>query len=326
MKKSIYQAKGKLILSGEYAVVFGYPGIAIPAPFTTTVTFREGNSSTPSPCPSPRGGGNKSNLTITHHGIENEDYLHRILEEITKFTGPLSGHLTIENTIPIGRGMGSSTALVIALCRCLWKCGTFFPPPKGEGTGEGYIKNIALSIENAINPGHSGLDFAVIWENAPILFQKGKELYKLPTTHYKLDNAVLIDTGQPRETTPEMVRWVKECIGNPHPNPLPSKGEGITALQTIGHCTERLMQGESPLTVFPDHHRAQVALGVVPPAVQNLIAEIEESGGAAKIIGAGGRSGGGGIVLALAKNASTLAASYGYRCLNTEHCLHQVLG
>ncbi|MFH0769931.1 MAG: hypothetical protein V1926_00985 [Candidatus Peregrinibacteria bacterium] len=32
-------APGKIILSGEYAVVFGYPGIALPAPLTLQATF-----------------------------------------------------------------------------------------------------------------------------------------------------------------------------------------------------------------------------------------------------------------------------------------------
>ncbi|MBI2523739.1 hypothetical protein HYW11_00780, partial [Candidatus Peregrinibacteria bacterium] len=83
-------------------------------------------------------------------------------------------------------------------------------------------------------------------------------------------------------------------------------GERTRALQTIGHCTERLIAGESPLIVFSDHHRAQVALGVVPELVQKLIADIEQTGGAAKVIGAGGRISGGGMVFALHQKRSTL--------------------
>jgi len=48
-----------------------------------------------------------------------------------------------------------------------------------------------------------------------------------------------------------------------------------------------------------EHHRAQVALGVVPESVQKLVEKIESSGGSAKIIGAGGRTGGGGMLLVL---------------------------
>jgi len=59
------------------------------------------------------------------------------------------------------------------------------------------------------------------------------------------------------------------------------------------------MRGEPFGAVMRDHHKAQVALGVVPPEAQQLIAAIESAGGAGKIIGAGSRTGGAGIVLAV---------------------------
>ena len=62
----------------------------------------------------------------------------------------------------------------------------------------------------------------------------------------------------------------------------------MDSLETIGNCTDRLLSGEDPLTVFPDHHRGQVSLGVVPPRVRALIEKIEQSGGAAKATRSGG--------------------------------------
>lgn len=59
------------------------------------------------------------------------------------------------------------------------------------------------------------------------------------------------------------------------------------------------MGGEALATVMREHHKAQVALGVVPAGVRDLIAAIEQAGGAAKVIGAGSRTGGAGIVLAV---------------------------
>ncbi|MBT7493790.1 MAG: mevalonate kinase, partial [Candidatus Peribacter sp.] len=32
---------GKIILTGEYAVLFGYPGIAVPSPLKMAVSFEE---------------------------------------------------------------------------------------------------------------------------------------------------------------------------------------------------------------------------------------------------------------------------------------------
>jgi mevalonate kinase len=146
-----------------------------------------------------------------------------------------------------------------------------------------------------VNPGNSGLDFAVIWNNQPLRFIKGEKPQALEYTQELLENALLIDTGMPGETTAELVNWIKE-----------RKDEVEDSIKKIGECTDRLLQGESPLAVFPDHHRAQIALGVVPQNVQDLIAQIEKKGGAAKVIGAGGRTGGGGMVLAVGIDTGTI--------------------
>ena len=63
----------------------------------------------------------------------------------------------------------------------------------------------------------------------------------------------------------------------------------MDSVETIGNCTERLLSGEDPLTVFPDHHRGQMSLGVVPPRVRSLIKKIQQSGGAAKAARSGAR-------------------------------------
>ena len=99
---------------------------------------------------------------------------------------------------------------------------------------------------------------------------------------------MLIDTGIPGEPTNELVAWMKN-----------RKSEIQDSLNTIAKCTERLACGEPLEIVMREHHAAQVALGVVPPSVQEMIAAIENVGGVAKVIGAGSRSGGAGMVLAL---------------------------
>ena len=73
----------------------------------------------------------------------------------------------------------------------------------------------------------------------------------------------------------------------------------MESVETIGNCTERLLSGGDPLTVFPDHHRGQVSLGVVPPRVRSLIEKIQQSGGAAKAARVGGATGGVGMVFAV---------------------------
>jgi mevalonate kinase len=263
-------APGKIILSGEYAVVFGHPGIAVPSPQTLCVSFEERNE----------GIG-----TVDWHQIAGNEpwhrYLHAILRQI-----PIAerGVLHIRNDIPLGKGMGSSTALAIAITRCL--------------LGNDCVRE-ARAIEDAVNPGNSGLDFAVIWNAKPLRFVKGEPPQPVTLPGNLLTDAVLIDTGTPNETTPELVAWVKARRNEP---------DVARALEIIGNCTERLLQGENPLSVLKEHHRAQVALGVVPEAVQTVMARIEEAGGAAKVIGAGARTGGGGIVLTLGLSEEQIAS------------------
>ena len=286
-------ACGKVILSGEYAVVFGYPGIAMPAPLTLTATF-EPTKIHP-----------MKTLWPEAEGTGWIPYLQKIIDCCIEYGAPYAGAITIDNTIPLQKGMGSSTAIVIAISRALLgsEC-----------------KEQALAIEDTVNPGHSGLDFEVIWNTKLILFQKGKSPEFInPSMNQLIDTShfTLIDTGKPDQTTSELVAWIRSRQHEP---------KVAAALQIIGHCTQRLLTGEDITEVFKAHHRAQLTLGVVPKKVQEFIAEIESTGGVAKVIGAGSKSGGGGIVLALAKNVSTLTASYGYRCLNTEYRLHQILG
>jgi|SRR3989344_4474404 len=253
-------APGKIILSGEYAVLFGFPGIAVPVSHGIKATFKEDAS-----C----------------KGVEIEDaantavraYIEKIVAVCGKNQPNLCGQLSIRSTIPFGKGLGSSTALVVAITRALI----------GEDARE-----TAVAIEDALNPGNSGLDFNVIWENAPILFRKGTAPKHSDLPSVQLQNSTLSDTGLPSESTAQLVAWVRS-----------REKELREPLSIIGNCTERLVQGEQLESVMRDHHRAQVALGVVPSEVQKLIVEIERGGGSAKVIGAGARTGSAGMVLAV---------------------------
>jgi len=259
---SAASAHGKIILSGEYAVVFGKRGIAVPAQESVTVTWAHDASLSKS-------------VIVWEGGVHAKwiEYLERILVYLLPHTGPQKGTLFVQCNIPLGKGMGSSTSLVIAVCRALLgsEC-----------------ERVALSVEDQINPGHSGIDFTVIWEARPILYARGKKPQIIDLPKDILASAKLMDSGKPRETTQELVAWMKT-----------RKEEIAPAIVAIGDCTERLLRGESLHAVMRDHHRAQMALGIVPASAVAIINNAEKEGGSAKVIGAGGRTGGGGMVLCL---------------------------
>jgi mevalonate kinase len=275
--RQVAHAYGKIILSGNTANRFGKRALAAPVDLHITAIWDKSDSI-------------QQGLRISWAGEGEHDIwsstVRKIIKLIEAQTGPLSGKLTIRNTLPLGRGMGSSTAIVIALSRCFM----------GQE-----CKDAALAIEDVINRGHSGLDFAVIWEGRPVVIEGNKyELTELPKG---LQQGYLFDTGIPDAPTPLIVQSLKER--------LTREQDLMKSVATIGDCTERLLAGEDPLTVFPDHYRAQVNLGVLPPRVRSLIERIERSGGAAKAARFGGIGGGAGMVFMVHRDTNALKTVLG---------------
>ena len=266
MSRKVGHACGKIILSGNTANRFGKRALAVPVDLDITAIWDETDNT-------------QEGLSIVWPGHEEDGVwlttVRKIIKLIEARIGrPVSGNLTIRNTLPLGKGMGSSTAIVVALARCFL----------GEN-----CRDEALAMEDVINQGHSGLDFIAIWEERPVVVQGDKfEFIDLPDG---LQRGVLVDTGLPAAPTSVIVRQLKER--------MTGKKVLMDYVETIGNCTERLLAGEDPLTVFPDHSKGLVTLGVVPPEVRLLIDRIEQSGGAAKAARFGGETGGVGMMFAV---------------------------
>jgi mevalonate kinase len=254
------------------ANTFGKRALAVPVDMHITATWEKGLK-------------DRKGLRIVWRGRKEDGVWLTTAREIIKLieaqVRPLSGKLTIRNTLPLGKGMGSSTAIVVALARCFLGAN---------------CKDEALAIENIINKGNSGIDFAAIWEERPIVIRRNHyEFTELPTG---LQRGYLVDTGLPVAPTSIIIRELKKRV--------PEEKILMESVEAIGNCTERLLSGEDPLTVFPDHHKGQVGLGVVPPRVRSLIEKIQQSGGAAKAARVGGATGGVGMVLAVHPHGKVL--------------------
>ncbi len=285
MERKVAHACGKIILSGNTANRYGRRALAVPIDMHITVTWEQGDN-------------DRDGLRIVWAG-QKEDGVwlattRKIIKLIEAHVGSLAGRLTIQNTLPLGKGMGSSTTIVVALARCF--------------LGE-HCKEEALAIEDVVNKGHSGIDFAAIWEERPIVITKNSyEFTELPES---LRHGFLIDTGLPAEPTSIIVQRLKERE--------PKERVIRDYVETIGDCTERLLSGEDPLTVLPDHHKGQVDLGVIPPRVRWLIEKIQQSGGAAKAARFGGATGGVGMVFAVHPNAKVLKTGLGSAAVRIDY-------
>lgn len=300
---------GKLILSGEHAVVYGAPACALAVNKTIQGVYQQRFDNIVTL--------QNTDLNI-HASLELSEIfaLHEILlkryEEFTKnklaihqvvthpmelcwfaiaqvFDGrprgdrPYGFDITLKTNIPLGCGMGSSAALIVNLISGV---NNLFDLSLSKEK----IYELALTAENLQHGYSSGLDIQLSLFGGMHVFRKGKCRsplqinYSLPFQYF--------NSGKPQSTTGECVAFVKE---QNFPPSLWQEFETttlafISALQNQDNVTL--------IETIKKNHRLLCKIGVVPKHIQMMIAEIEAKGGAAKICGAGSiRGDNAGIIL-----------------------------
>ncbi|AME09001.1 MULTISPECIES: mevalonate kinase [Gemella] len=143
----------KAIFFGEHAVVYGYKGITIPLPeMQVDVTLKQTNT------------------------VQQRDKILDFIAnrcDIDKTT-----EININSTIPVGRGLGSSAALSVAIAR-------------SKNITD--VKTIANDCEKFIHGNPSGIDVNQVLSDSPLLFSKkdGSEILNFSLNSFLL----IIDTG-----------------------------------------------------------------------------------------------------------------------------------
>ncbi|MBI4999256.1 hypothetical protein HZB97_00610 [Candidatus Gottesmanbacteria bacterium] len=206
--------------------------------------------------------------------------------------------ITAKSDIPIGCGLGSSaalaviqaTALVAIQATTVGRIDTKLP----------LINEVAYEIEK-INHGHpSGVDNTICTYGGILWFKRkgdGPPIFKRLQLK-NLPELVLINTGKAKETTREMVENVKCQMLNGK-----TKWEILKLFDQIEKQTNNflkaLRQNNSQLlkSSFRICERNLEKLGVVGELAKNIVRKIEKRGGVAKISGAGGLTGGSGMLL-----------------------------
>lgn len=250
---------GKVLLFGEHAVVYGHPAIALAIDRSTTVQLTE----RPGP----------TTVRSEHADPRVRGALCEVLPEV-------GFEVAVQTTLPVGRGMGSSAALAVALVRARAHA-------RGQTLDAAECYGAAMPIERAFHGNPSGVDVAVSAQGGCLWFQLGE-----PPIRERLEpgswGLVVLDSERTGNTA-ELV----QRVGAQRPG-IDSVLERIGALTT--EAREALSDAPTLGALMNENHAHLRSIGVSTPELDDLVALARGAGAhGAKLSGAGG----GGIVVAL---------------------------
>jgi mevalonate kinase len=313
-------APGKLILSGEHAVVYGQPALAMAINRYAVASVGRGSFANVSL--------HLSDLSHSSHlslqdlvTIKNKlkrkyqrfirgeyhirDVLRKPFELVQAALGIMAGtpnvtlpdgmKIHVTSDIPIGSGMGSSAASIL----CVMKAASLH---LNIPVSTDILYQMALEAENLQHGNSSGLDLRVSLLGGCI-YVKGDQIEVRAVPAFTL---YLVNTGVPVTSTGECVKAVASHFASP------------SLAAAFGAVTDKMdvaiqQQSRSAMQdAIKANHRLLVQIGVVPERVQEFITQVEAFDSAAKICGAGAVAGdAAGIVMVLTSDEERLAALCG---------------
>jgi mevalonate kinase len=245
---------GKLILAGEHAVVWGHAAVAIGVDRGTTVRLRRVTGPT-----RVRGGCDR-----------------RLAEALGVALPPDGFEVDVASDLPVGRGMGSSAALAVALVRA--RDGE---PPEDE------LHRAALDLETVFHGNPSGLDVHMAIHGGAVRYRRGPPRETRPLA-VPAQPWVVLDSGTAGDT-----RALVAAVAARRPDV-----DGLLAdIGALADQVEGALHRPAALgPLLTEHHRLLARLGVSTPALNGLVAQALAAGAlGAKLSGAGG----GGVVVAV---------------------------
>lgn len=279
-------APGKVILSGEHAVVYGCPALVAASNTRCEISFV-----------------GETNDAFSFGSITKAGKLQTLFE--TWKSLPTTKQLQIKSSIPVGRGMGSSAACSVAGAAIIQALTT-----QSETLNLENVNQFAYEMEKLQHGKPSGVDNTIVTYGGFLWYRKETpqfSTWKQINKQRNFDSLYVVDSGKPAESTGDMVKAVaarKEADSVRYAQIL-QEFEAVTR----GFLRWTLAESnESIADLIRANHRLLTQIEVVSPSTQELISQIEASGGAAKITGAGGWTKGSGYLLVYHEDQPKLEA------------------
>ena len=307
---SISKAPGKIILFGEHFVVFGNRAILGAIDKYATVTSEK--TSTDNILISSSLGQTSIRKDEITNNVEKKFrpffYIAKKIINDNNFDKGIS--INIESEIPIGAGLGSSSACCVAAAASI---SNLFDKPKNED-----ILQLAIDAEKTIFPNTSGADCTVSVFGGIIEYQKDKGFSKIETEH---DFNFLVVDSEQIHSTEKVVNQVKQFkeennqifleLCNEEERLISKASDAMKAndLDTVGKC---MAQNQ----IFLEQ------IGVSNDVLLEIIKEIEKITFGAKITGAGD----GGCIIALTQKNDDLSEYVNTTKYQTHHVSIQKMG
>jgi mevalonate kinase len=284
-KTAVGTAHSKLILIGEHAVVFGKPAIALPFPaIEARATIEEVSDCKTILFESPYYSGHYDEIPDRMEGIAVciDETLKYLMQE------PEGLRISLESTIPLGRGLGSSAAIAISIVRGLFNY-------YGQELHAEKLTELVHIAETFAHGNPSGIDAAASSNDHPIWFERGN-----PISSLEIGGPfclVVADTGRIGNT-----RGAVESIKEKYNLDKAKTEESLIALEeNTFKAKSALISGDIEVLgeTLDIAQRELTLLGVSDSGIDRLVSAAKEKGALGAKLTGGGR---GGCILALAKN------------------------
>lgn len=290
------RSPGKLILSGEHAVLYGAPAIAVAIDRYATATAlsqMEGlfslellNLSYHKSMTKKALKKIKTQLLQSYEGFMRGEHgikevlklpfelsqfaLSHFLEKMTPHENEHGLKLTTHSTIPMGCGMGSSAAMILAVMHAIALA-------EGKEFDKEYYYQLALETENLQHGRSSGVDIRISLQGGCLYFRQNQyHTLKAPSMPLWI-----VNTGKPVASTGECVSHTKALFENT---------KYVDDFSTITNAVSQALARDALADLqnaINENHLLLCKIGVVPTNIQEFIATLKQHGYAAKICGAG---------------------------------------